>query len=291
MKKGNPIVIKPLPIEVYEANTIYRRIIQLCLSWFHYYFKRPPYQATFLEFGNFIWIHNEHRHQIYNYGFFGKGSLSRSEPTWLSRTIEQHKLSLEDVTVERRKKRREKKRNQAIKDDQDKYQPDQLLDLVEYKDMETLQLDPCEAYFLIFALKALDIRNSKQKLLSIEQCWTKFCQNDPTFHYIYAVYHYYRSLGWVPKSGIKFGVDFVLYKLGPAYRHADYAVIIIPLQKGQPEDTKSWQWLLRLNRICTQVKKTLVLCYVTIPESINHIESYRIQEVVYRRWSAQKNRE
>lgn len=83
----------------------------------------------------------------------------------------------------------------------------------------------------------------------------------------------------------------MLYKLGPAYRHADYAVIIIPLQEGQPEGTKSWQWLLRLNRICTQVKKTLVLCYVTIPESINHIENYRIQEVVYKRWSAQKNRE
>ena len=38
----------------------------------------------------------------------------------------------------------------------------------------------------------------------------------------YAAYHYYRSLGWVVKGGIKFCVDMLLYKRGPVFHHAEY---------------------------------------------------------------------
>ena len=38
----------------------------------------------------------------------------------------------------------------------------------------------------------------------------------------YAAYHYYRSLGWVVKGGIKFCVDYLLYKRGPVFQHAEY---------------------------------------------------------------------
>jgi tRNA-splicing endonuclease subunit Sen2 len=44
--------------------------------------------------------------------------------------------------------------------------------------------------------------------MSIEDCWSVFCRSNDSFHVNYAVYHFYRSLGWVPKSGSKFGVDF-----------------------------------------------------------------------------------
>jgi tRNA-splicing endonuclease subunit Sen2 len=37
----------------------------------------------------------------------------------------------------------------------------------------------------------------------------------------YAVYHHFRSLGWVVKSGIKFCVDYLLYKRGPVFHHAE----------------------------------------------------------------------
>lgn len=134
----------------------------------------------------------------------------------------------------------------------------------------------------------------------------------------YAVYHYYRSLGWVPKTGSKFGVDFgtsdglkkhayvlfltlsfstylVLYQSGPKFRHADYAVTVIPLYNGKAmEKEKSWDWLLRLNRICTQVKKTLILCYVSLPHDTStctDLNEYTIRQVIYKRWSPQKNRE
>ena len=38
--------------------------------------------------------------------------------------------------------------------------------------------------------------------------WTKFCQAKKDFIPCYTVYHYFRSKGWVPKSGIKYGTDF-----------------------------------------------------------------------------------
>jgi tRNA-splicing endonuclease subunit Sen2 len=44
---------------------------------------------------------------------------------------------------------------------------------------------------------------------------------DNPFLVKYAAYHHYRSLGWVVKGGIKFCVDYLLYKKGPVFTHAE----------------------------------------------------------------------
>ena len=44
---------------------------------------------------------------------------------------------------------------------------------------------------------------------------------DNPFLINYAVYHHYRSLGWVVRGGIKFCADFLLYKKGPVFTHAE----------------------------------------------------------------------
>ena len=44
---------------------------------------------------------------------------------------------------------------------------------------------------------------------------------DNPFLIHYAAYHHYRSLGWVVKGGIKFCVDYLLYKRGPVFSHAE----------------------------------------------------------------------
>lgn len=46
-------------------------------------------------------------------------------------------------------------------------------------------------------------------------------QPDNPFIVNYVVYHHYRSLGWVVKSGVKFCVDYLLYKRGPVFDHAE----------------------------------------------------------------------
>jgi tRNA-splicing endonuclease subunit Sen2 len=47
-----------------------------------------------------------------------------------------------------------------------------------------------------------------QTILSIEQFWSNLCELDSNFPFKYAVYHHYRSKGWILKSGLKYGCDF-----------------------------------------------------------------------------------
>lgn len=44
---------------------------------------------------------------------------------------------------------------------------------------------------------------------------------DNPFILHYAALHHYRSLGWVIKSGVKFCADYLLYKRGPVFSHAE----------------------------------------------------------------------
>ncbi|KAI8976272.1 tRNA intron endonuclease [Pilobolus umbonatus] len=239
-----------------------------------------------MPYGNIVWV-EQGKEDLFMFGFFGKGSLSRSQPTWLKRTLRNNTeaLSLEEVTVQRRRRRRQQE------EPADGLKPHELLELTGRKDMESYQLDLCEAYFLVYALNVLVIQDSQQNTLSIDQCWDIFSEADTLFPIHYAVYHYYRSIGWVPKNGMKFGVDYVLYETGASSQHAAYAIIIIPVNSHSEVEHKQWDWLLRLNRICTQVKKTLVLCYVHVPADPTQLPEYRVQEVIYKRWSPNKNRE
>lgn len=86
---------------------------------------------------------------------------------------------------------------------------------------EHLQLVPEEAFFLAFAFGALKVvDDATQNVLSTRDLFTLLRQNsyfpprsseqlepDDPFLIHYAVYHHFRSLGWVPRPGIKFGVD------------------------------------------------------------------------------------
>ena len=127
----------------------------------------------------------------------------------------------------------------------------------------------------------------------------------------YAVYHHFRSLGWVVRSGVKFGTDYLLYNRGPVFSHAEFAVIIIPSYSDpywfQTEEHKkyaaekqarSWWWLHCVNRVQAQVKKSLVVCYVEVPPPIQssadigaEIGRYRVREFLLRRWVPNRTRD
>ncbi|KAI8886849.1 hypothetical protein K501DRAFT_330981 [Backusella circina FSU 941] len=207
-KKNKTKTVVPLPLKL--ANESSWQVLDLLHSLLSYFRGTTPICiGTFMEFGRFIWIHDKSQfYTVYQAGFFGKGALSRSEPTWFKRTEQQSELSLEDLTVERRKQRRQKKQKSPIIEHTDALTANELREITNEKDVEMCQLDMYEAYFLLYALNVLEIRTMKQDKLSIKECWTTFCQYDASFALNYAVYHYYRSLGWVPKNGTKFGVDF-----------------------------------------------------------------------------------
>ena len=118
-----------------------------------------------------------------------------------------------------------------------------------------------ECMFLAFAIGTLRVFSSPSKTteLSVKTLWNTLTDlntysslDDPqSFHVRYAVYHYYRSNGWVVRSGVLFGTDFVLYKKGgPAKKHSDYAVWIVP-----KNHKVTWKTVLSKSRCCSQAKK------------------------------------
>ncbi|ORX60756.1 hypothetical protein BCR36DRAFT_578840 [Piromyces finnis] len=172
------------------------------------------------------------------------------------------------------------------------------------KSMEYLQLDLQEAFFLKYALNCISIRDN-HKVLSIDDCWKIFRNNisDSSDQFIlkYVVYHYYRSQGWIVKEGLKYGVDYVLYQKGPAFSHSEYAVSIIPVINNQDnqhnyvENMPSIHEINCTNRVCNQVLKKLVYCYVVIPDNVNLdyvncLKEYSIYEIRMKRWNPEKTR-
>ncbi|RSL89050.1 hypothetical protein CEP51_001388 [Fusarium floridanum] len=193
------------------------------------------------------------------------------------------------------------------------------------KNMEHLQLMPEEAFFLSFGLGALTVndptsgsRLSSMELLRLFRQYSYFpprvepedpaLQPDDNFLVHYAVYHHFRSLGWVPRGGIKFGVDWLLYTRGPVFDHAEFGLIVIPSysdpqwkESGKQNPRKSWQWLHGTVRVLSHVTKSLVLVYVDVPPPSKFEEAldkgiaeafkmYKVREVMVKRWSSNRNR-
>jgi tRNA-splicing endonuclease subunit Sen2 len=103
----------------------------------------------------------------------------------------------------------------------------------EVKNLEHTQLQREEAFFLVFAIGSLAILPPKPSTgadtpMKLKEVWQAFMsastsipqsipssseiRPDNPFLLSYVVYHHYRSLGWVVRNGIKFCVDWVLYK-------------------------------------------------------------------------------
>lgn len=164
----------------------------------------------------------------------------------------------------------------------------------EIQDQEHLQLTPEEAFFLAYALGTLEIHDPATNdtmttlhLLTAFRCHSYFppipaSSQDPRDPFLpsYAVYHHFRSLGWVVRPGIKFAVDWLLYLRGPAFTHAEFAVLVLPAfrdeywwEEGRRQETlkrerKDWWWLHCMQRVQAHVRKGLVICWVEIPSPL-----------------------
>jgi tRNA-splicing endonuclease subunit Sen2 len=113
---------------------------------------------------------------------------------------------------------------------------------MEVQNLEHMQLQRGEAFFLVFALDVLEIQDDKQgddaaRVLTVQETWQLFLTSslplpnpyanaaardirpDNPFILSYVVYHHYRSLGWVVRNGVKFCVDWVLYKGSDGTKH------------------------------------------------------------------------
>ncbi|KAH7890721.1 hypothetical protein F5I97DRAFT_1923211 [Phlebopus sp. FC_14] len=315
---------------------------------------------------------------LWQRGFFGKGNLSRSEPSWLARQINARKqaekggLTSEEVTARRRAERKQFKLDRAkamaaaAAEAEAAFEEGRIISTLYAPDgtriipsaatwkpttvseveapstsearktyeedeeghmenVEHLQLTLQEAFFLLWNLDCLSVSNpTTGEAFTLSQIWNAF-QNahtssptllvnpeaphqrrfDNPFLVNYVVYHHYRSLGWVVKNGIKFCVDYLLYKRGPVFAHAEFAIVVCPVyedpadKESSPFDLRntcpfSWSWLSTINRVNAQVQKTLVLSYVMIPAHSRTSDDvlsspacfthYSVREVVLRRF-------
>ncbi len=169
---------------------------------------------------------------------------------------------------------------------------------VEIQDQEHLQLTLEEAFFLVYGLGVLEIIDQDTEtvipipnLLSLFRRHSYFppcpllnMRPDDPFLVSYVTYHHFRSLGWVVRPGVKFAVHYLLYNRGPVFSHAEFAVMIIPsyshpywketcarTKETQKKESKSWWWLHCVNRVQSQVRKSLLLAYVEVPPPGDHI--------------------
>ncbi|KZT27754.1 hypothetical protein NEOLEDRAFT_57327 [Neolentinus lepideus HHB14362 ss-1] len=334
----------------------------------------PHCEGIFDPYTRSVWVTDSvHSTILWRRGFFGKGTLSRSEPTWLARQINarqnaEKNMVSEQVTANRRAERKQFKLDRAraiaqaaeaaeaafkegrvltveetgvVIPSAATWKPsrpppssspdqptsaaveDQKVDEDIPDNVEHLQLTLQEAFFLLWTLDCLSVIDpDTHAAMSLEEIWqtlqlihfplypslasdvtnTRF---DNPFLINYVVYHHYRSLGWIVRNGIKFCVDYLLYKRGPVFHHAEFALVVCPVYEDEEDrqtcpfdlqnvDPFSWTWLSTVNRVNSQVQKTLVLTYVTIPArsrcqaallaSPACLQYFSIREIVLRRF-------
>lgn len=78
------------------------------------------------------------------------------------------------------------------------------------------------------------------------------------FDDIYKIYKYFRDLGYVVKSGLKFGALFSVYEKGPGIDHAPMVVVFL-----EPDRGISATDITRGGRLSHSVKKTFTLATVS----------------------------
>lgn len=163
---------------------------------------------------------------------------------------------------------------------------DQLLEL---DGQENLKLGLEETFFLAYALGCMTVTDPKvERKLNLNEIWSAFCRlhcehDQVQFTAYYAAYHYFRSKGWVVKSGTKYGSDFVLYKEGPEFYHSLFSVIVSTIKSNEDISAKypdrDWLFMSSWLRVSEGVMKCPVICVVVIPVDVDH-EAFKDPRVI-----------
>lgn len=170
---------------------------------------------------------------------------------------------------------------------------------------EKLCLGLEEVFFLSYALGCMNVTDPRlDRQLSLAEIWKTFCSlhdpQDPSqFASYYAAYHYFRAKGWVVKSGLKYGSDFVAYKEGPAFYHSLFSIVVYSLKSDEEIRTKypsrDWLFLSSWVRVTESVGKNPVLCLIHIPNDSNFddprvIKSFEIEVSCHENFNVEKRK-
>ncbi|GFQ77564.1 tRNA-splicing endonuclease subunit Sen2 [Trichonephila clavata] len=272
---------------------------------------------------NCVLVHDEESMKmLYNMGFFGKGTLSKNAPQVCLKNkksepprkkqkiepIESAEVVIEvsdsddEDTLQYEENQKDANEVSIFSDSDDDRESCEYSKESSFNEKESLQLTFQEAYFLSYGLGCLVVKD-KDHFLNLGELWSKMCELSPVFPVMYTAYHHFRSKGWVVKSGLKFGADYVLYKDGPPFYHATYSVLVRTVKENLRDvrglKDLTWFSLAALNRVNSTAGKGLLILYVIKPSMMTDIQNstplcvsqFKLEEVLYKRWVASENRD
>ncbi len=151
---------------------------------------------------------------------------------------------------------------------------------------EPLQLSAHETVYLMHAERALSLGADH----TLDDAWNHYIVVQPRFAVLYYVYHHYRQLGYVVRSGGKFAGDWVLYEDQPGRCHAKYSVMV---QDAVAEPNMTWPELLGVGRVAENVCKDLIWCRVRLVRGspADVVSKTTHEELLYERWSPHQTRD
>jgi tRNA-intron endonuclease len=116
------------------------------------------------------------------------------------------------------------------------------------------ELSLIEAYYLLEKDKITIFDVKKNKYLGSNEFFEIGKQTHHKFEEKYAIYKDLREKNYVPRPGLKFGADFVVYKKGPGLEHSPFIVHVLP------HDSKIGAIdMVRAGRLATSVRKKFVI--------------------------------
>lgn len=244
--------------------------------------ERPPHKTEQYEVigvlkNRAVWICGDRQmHAFWSRGMCGKANLSRSAPSYNVRPEDM------DVTL----KGRAMRQMLAMEADTSA--------MAGRADVEHLQLTLVEAFYAAFVEKNLCLQDEDgTRLEDAHKVWHQFCLRCPEFAMKFVAYSRYRAAGWLPRSGLKYGVDWVLYPASSKkHTHSPYCIVLrFGHMPGQSQVSRSWIGLQNHLRLVKNVAKTLVLADVYVKNGADcsssvkcAFESVAINEVTIDRW-------
>ncbi|KAG7564586.1 tRNA intron endonuclease catalytic domain-like [Arabidopsis suecica] len=163
------------------------------------------------------------------------------------------------------------------------------------KDKRWIQLSFEEAFFLFYKLKCIKISLRGRSLENEVALWRSMRSFKTNFAISYKAYSHLRSKNWIVRSGLQYGVDFVVYRHHPSLVHSEYAVLVQFICGN--DRLKVWSDIHCSVRLTGSVAKTLLVLYINgnvNTENMNLplcLEDYTVEEQTIRRWSPELGRE
>lgn len=116
------------------------------------------------------------------------------------------------------------------------------------------ELSLLEAYYLLEKEEITVFDVKKKKLITPKEFYAMAKKTHYKFEEKYIIYKDLREKGYIPRPGLKFGADFVVYKKGPGLEHSLFMVhVLLHNKKITSID------MVRAGRLATSVRKKYVI--------------------------------